>query len=179
MELLNAFSNLVIPIILVLIVSTAFIKGKTGYDDFIKGAEKGVEICVRLIPTLVGLLVAVGLLRNSGFLDRFSELVSPIASYIHFPTALVPLAIIKMFSSAAATSLLLDIYKEFGTDSFNGYLASVMLSSTETIMYLMAMYYMSVNVKHTRYTLSGALIVTIAGIAASAIITNLIFTTGS
>ena len=79
----------------------------------------------------------------------------------------MPLAVVKMFSSSAATGLLLDIYKEHGCDSYLGMAASVMLSSTETIFYTMSVYFLSVKVKKTRFTLAGALVATVAGIAAS------------
>ena len=86
---------------------------------------------------------------------------------IGFPGALVPLTIVKMFSSSAATGLLLDIYKEFGTDSRNGMIASISMACTETIFYTMSVYFMSAKVKKIRYTLAGALIATFAGLAAS------------
>lgn len=167
MSLISEISNFIIPLTLFLIAGAAFVGGKNGYDVFIDGAKDGLKVCVGLVPTLIGLLVAVGLLRNSGALDGLATLLAPVAEFIHFPTELVPLAIIKMFSSSAATSLLLDIYKEFGTDSYNGLLGSLMLASTETIMYMMSMYFMSAKVKHTRYTLPGALLVSLSGIGIS------------
>ncbi|MGN0165004.1 MAG: nucleoside recognition domain-containing protein [Lachnospiraceae bacterium] len=174
MSIISQLSNYMIPLILFLIAGAAFTCGKNGYDVFTEGAKDGLKVCVGLIPTLIGLLVAVGILRNSGALDGLANVMEPVAEFIHFPKELVPLAIIKMFSSSAATSLLLDIYKEFGTDSYNGLLGSLMLSSTETIMYMMSMYYMSAKVKHTRYTLPGALLVTISGIGISTFLVNLI-----
>lgn len=93
---------------------------------------------------------------------------------IGFPGALVPLTIVKMFSSSAATGLLLDIYKEFGTDSRNGMIASISMACTETIFYTMSVYFMSAKVKKTRYTLAGALIATFAGLAASVWLTALV-----
>ena len=94
-------------------------------------------------------------------------------AFLHFPTELVPLAIVKMFSSSAATGLLLDLYKTHGTDSVIGLAASIMLSSTETIFYTMSIYFMSVKVKKTRYTLAGALIATLVGIVASVMLAQM------
>ena len=110
---------------------------------------------------------AVGILRASGFLEFISEIIGNVTEQIGFPGALVPLTIVKMFSSSAATGLLLDIYKEFGTDSRNGMIASISMACTETIFYTMSVYFMSAKVKKTRYTLAGALIATFAGLAAS------------
>ena len=93
--------------------------------------------------------------------------IGNVTEQIGFPGALVPLTIVKMFSSSAATGLLLDIYKEFGTDSRNGMIASISMACTETIFYTMSVYFMSAKVKKTRYTLAGALIATFAGLAAS------------
>ena len=137
--------------------------GVNVYDTFIQGAKRGFWTVVRLMPTLIGLMAAVGILRASGFL----EIIGNVTEQIGFPGALVPLTIVKMFSSSAATGLLLDIYKEFGTDSRNGMIASISMACTETIFYTMSVYFMSAKVKKTRYTLAGALIATFAGLAAS------------
>lgn len=137
------------------------------YDEFVKGAKKGLFTVVKIMPTLIGLMMAVGILRASGFLDFFANFVGKVTAYVGFPPELIPLAVVKMFSSSAATGLLLDLYKEYGTDSRIGMIASIMMSCTETIFYTMSVYFMSVQVKKTRFTLSGALLATLAGIIAS------------
>jgi spore maturation protein B len=137
------------------------------YEQFLTGAKSGIKTVVEIMPTLIGLMVAVGVLRASGFLDMLTEVLGTCLSFCDFPTELLPLCIIKMFSSSGAVSLLLDIYKEYGTDSYTGLAASLLLSSTETIFYTMSVYFMSVGIKKTRYTLAGAIVSSIAGIAAS------------
>ena len=119
------------------------------------------------MPTLIGLMAAVGILRASGFLDFISVQIGRFSDLIGFPGELVPLTIVKMFSSSAATGLLLDIYKEFGTDSRLGLIASISLCCTETIFYTMSVYFMTAGIKRTRHTLAGALLATFAGLAAS------------
>ena len=86
---------------------------------------------------------------------------------IHFPSELLPLALVKMFSSSAATGLTIDIFKEYGADSYLGRVASIMMSSTETIFYTMSVYFMTAKIKKTRYTLPGALLASITGITVS------------
>ena len=86
---------------------------------------------------------------------------------LHFPSELVPVVVVKMFSSSAATSLLLDVYKNYGTDSYLGRLASILMSCSETIFYTLSIYFMTAKVKKTRYTLAGALVATLAGVVAS------------
>ncbi len=117
-------------------------------------------------------MVAVGILRASGLLDALTRLSGNWMEHIGFPSQLVPLAVVRMFSSSAATGLLLDVYEQFGTDSRIGRIASVMMSSSETIFYTMSIYFMTVKVKKTRWTLAGALVATIAGITASTILAS-------
>ena len=137
-----------------------------------KRGKKGLMTAVDILPTLAGLMVAVGILRASGLLDALTRLLGNWMEHIGFPSQLVPLAVVRMFSSSAATGLLLDVYEQFGTDSRIGRIASVMMSSSETIFYTMSIYFMTVKVKKTRWTLAGALVATIAGITASTILAS-------
>ena len=167
MQFLVFLSETAIPMLIFVIVGTGILNHQKVYEDFVQGAADGFKTVVDILPTLIGLMVAVGILRASGLLDAAAWLGAVLTDHIGFPAELVPIALVKMFSSSAATGLLLDIYKEYGTDSSLGKMASVMLSSTETIFYTMSMYFLSVKVKKTRYTLAGALTATIAGTAAS------------
>ena len=114
--------------------------------------------------------IPVGVLRGSGFLEFLAQMIGKVTQYIGFPGELVPLTIVKMFSSSAATGLLLDVYKEYGTDSYLGLVASISMSCTETIFYTMSVYFMTAKVTKTRYTLPGALLATLAGLAASVVL---------
>ena len=167
MNLILYLSEAIIPILVLLIVGNGLMHRQHVYEDFLEGAKSGIRTAVEIMPTLVGLMAAVGILRASGFLDFVSGWLGKLLAATGFPTELIPVAVVKMFSSSAATGLLLDIYKTHGTDSMLGRAASIMLSSTETIFYTMSVYFMSVKVKKTRYTLPGALVATAAGIAAS------------
>ena len=126
------------------------------------------------MPTLIGLMVAVGILRASGFLDMIADVLGKFTNVIHLPSQLVPLIIVRMFSSSAATSLVLDIFKQYGPDSVLGTITSIMMSCTETIFYTMSVYFMTAKVTKTRYTLAGALVATFAGVAASLILAGMI-----
>lgn len=128
---------------------------------------------VQIMPTLVGLMVAVGVLRASGFLSFVGRLFEGVTDHIGFPSELVPLVFIKMFSSSAATGLVLDIFKTHGPDSYIGMITSIMMSCTETIFYTMSVYFLAAKVTKTKYTLAGALISTIAGIAASVVLAGM------
>lgn len=167
MQFLMYVSDALIPILIFYIIACGLIHKKDIYEDFLSGAKDGLMTAAKILPTLIGLMTAVGVLRASGFLDFLSGLLQRLLGKIPFPAELIPVAVVKMFSSSAATGLLLDLYKEYGTDSFVGLAASIMLSSTETIFYTMSVYFMSIKITKTRYTLWGALFATLAGIAAS------------
>lgn len=173
MHFVMFLSKAAIPFIILFIVGNGLLRHQRVYEDFLDGAKSGVRTVVEIMPTLIGLMVAVGVLRASGFLDFISGLLAKGLAFMHFPTELVPVAMVKMFSSSAATGLLLDLYKTYGTDSVVGRAASIMLSSTETIFYTMSIYFMSVKVKKTRYTLAGALVATLAGIVASILLAGI------
>lgn len=174
MKILLFLSDLMIPLILFYIVGFGFLMKRNIYEDFVDGAASGLKTVVKIMPTLIGLMTGVGILRASGFLDMLGRLFGGILDRIGFSSELVPLTIVKMFSSSAATGLLLDIYKEFGTDSRSGLIASLILSSTETIFYTMSVYFIAAKVTKTRYTLPGALLATIAGTIASVILAGMI-----
>ena len=163
MKLLLYLSDFIVPVTILGIVAYGVFNKVNVYDDFIKGAKSGFFTVIKIMPTLV----AVGILRASGFLDFLSEIIGKMTAYVGFPSQLVPLAIVRMFSSSAATGLVLDIFKEYGTDSRIGLIASIMMSCTETIFYTMSVYFMAAKVRKTRYTLAGALAATLAGIMAS------------
>lgn len=173
MQLFLYLTNFIVPFIILAIVVYGILMRTNVYDNFIKGARSGFLTVIKIMPTLIGLMVAVGILRASGFLEFMSVIIGKLTVYIGFPGELVPLTVVKMFSSSAATGLLLDIYKEFGTDSRLGLIASISMACTETIFYTMSVYFMTAKIKKSRYTLTGALIATFAGLAASVVLAEL------
>ena len=174
MKLLLYVSDAIIPIFLFVILMHGVLNKRKVYEDFLDGAKDGFQTVIGILPTLVGLMCAVGVLRASGFLTDLSTLLGTIISDEIFPSALLPAAIVKMFSSSAATGLVLDIFKEYGPDSTLGKTVSLMGSCTETIFYTMSVYYMSIKVSKTRWTLAGALVATMAGLVASVILGRMI-----
>lgn len=167
MKLLLYLTDFIVPAVIFLIVTYGIMEKVKVYDEFVAGAKKGFHTVIQIMPTLIGLMVAVGVLRASGFFEFVSNLLGRLTDYIGFPSQLVPLAIVRMFSSSAATGLVLDLFKEYGTDSRIGLIASIMMSCTETIFYTMSVYFIAAKVKKTRFTLTGALLATLAGIVAS------------
>ena len=173
MKILSFFSQISIPLVFFYIVSYGMLNKCKVYEEFVKGAKDGLKTVAGILPTLIGLMVAVGVLRASGLLDVIGRGLGRITEYTGFPGELVPLTIVRMFSSSAATGLVLDIFREFGTDSRAGLIASIMMSCTETIFYTVSVYFIAAGVNKTRYTIGGALLATLAGIAASVVLAGL------
>lgn len=174
MSVLANISNIIIPVLIFYIVAYGLATKTQVYESFIKGAKEGLKTVVKITPTLIGLMIAVGVLRASGFLEFLGRWLGKVTDPLGFPGELVPLTLVKMFSSSAATGLVLDIFKSYGTDSVMGMMTSLMMSSTETIFYTMSVYYMVAKVNKTKFTLPGALIATLAGTIASVILAGMI-----
>lgn len=170
MEFLVFLSGCVIPLVFFGIIVYGLLQKVDIFDTFVEGAKDGFMTVYKILPTLIGLMVGIGVLRESGGLAALADLLSPFTALFHFPAQLVPLVIVKMFSSSAATSLLLDVYKQYGTDSYLGTLASILMSCSETIFYTVSVYYVTAKVTKTRWTLPGALFATFAGIVSSVLI---------
>ena len=111
------FSEGLIPVILLIVILSGLTARRNLYEDFTEGAKDGVRTAVKILPTLAGLMIGVGILRASGFLDFLTDGLSFLTEKIGFPSQLVPMVVVKMFSSSAATGLLLDVYSQYGTDS--------------------------------------------------------------
>lgn len=167
MRFLMYCSDFIVPLIIFGIVTYGLLERVNVYQEFIRGARNGFLTVIKIMPTLIGLMVAVGILRASGFLDFLAGCIGRFSGKIGFPGELVPLTVVKMFSSSAATGLLLDIFKQYGTDSYIGTIASISMACTETIFYTMSVYFMTAGIKKTRYTLAGGLVATFAGLVAS------------
>ena len=175
MNFLIYMSDYIVPFLILVILVYGISMNVEVYHTFIEGAENGFRTVIGIMPTLIGLMTAVGILRASGCLEFISEVLGMFTENIGFPGELVPISIVKMFSSSAATGLLIDLYKEFGADSFVGRAASIAMSCTETIFYTMSVYFLSVKIKHTRYTLAGGLLATTAGLIASVMLAGMMW----
>ncbi len=166
-NVLAHMSDVIIPILIFFIVGYGYVSKVKVYESFLEGAKDGLKIVVDIVPTLIGLLVAVGMLRASGFFELF---FGSLTEKIGLPAQLMPLLVVKMFSSSAATGLVLDIFKNSGPDSYAGTLTSILMSCTETVFYTMSVYFLAAKVTKTRYTLTGALLATLVGTAASVVL---------
>ncbi len=173
MNALAHLSEIIIPLVLFFVVGYGIVSGVKVYESFLQGAKDGLKIVVEIVPTLVGLMVGVGVLRASGFFEMLGRLLAPVTESVGLPAQLVPLLVVKLFSSSAATGLVLDIFKTSGPDSYAGMVTSILMSCTETVFYTMSVYFLAAKVTKTRYTLTGALLATLAGTVASVVLAGL------
>jgi spore maturation protein B len=171
-EALNAISLWAIPVLLVGIPLVGMIRKIKVYDVFIEGAKEGFQVAVRIIPFLVGILVAIGMFRASGAMDMVTNALRPLTTATGFPADLVPLAILRTLSGSGSLAFTTDLVKRFGPDSVIGRTAATMYGSSETTFYVLAVYFGSVGVKRTRHAipaaLTGDLVAAIAAVAVCA-----------
>lgn len=175
MKMISFISNLAMPLIILLIVTYGVKERKNVFDVFLDGAKEGVETTFKIFPTLIGLFVAIGALRSSGILDMIIYIVNPVLNFIHFPSELMPLAILRPISGSSSIAVATDIMKNFGVDSSIGKMASTIMGSTETTLYTIAIYTSCIKVKKTRYILLAALCADIVGIITSVLVYKFIF----
>ncbi|MBI2407420.1 MAG: spore maturation protein [Gemmatimonadetes bacterium] len=175
-ELANSASNWIVPLLILGIPLYAFaVKRVRVYESFIEGAKEGFTIGVRIMPYLVGILVAIGMFRASGAMDWLVWAIRPLVAWAGFPPEALPSSLMRSLSGSAAFAMSSEIFKLYGPDSFIGRLVSVIQGSTETTFYIMAVYFGAVAVRKTRYTLAASLITDASGIAAAFVITRLLF----
>src|SRR3989339_652622 len=158
MNILNAISSYAIPIIFIAIISIAYYKNIAVYDVFIVGAKDGLLTILKIIPSLIGLMIAIGVFRASGILDLIISTILPITNSLKIPSEILPLAFLRPISGSASLAIVSDIIKNYGADSFVGRVASTMMGSTETIFYTLAVYFGAIGIKNIRYTLVVALL---------------------
>lgn len=167
MQVVNFISNLAMPLIILLIATYGLIEKNKVFDDFLEGAKEGIEIVFSILPTLVGLFVAIGALRNSGILDMMIRIITPILNVIQFPSEIMPLAMLRPISGSGSIAVATDIMKTYGVDSSIGMMASIIMGSTETTLYTIAVYTSCVKIKKTRFVLVASLVADVVGMLVS------------
>ncbi len=174
----ESLSNGIILLIFFLIILGAIYKKINVFDAFIEGAKGGFETAVRIIPYLVGLLVAISLFRNSGAFDFILDGIKQVFTWLNGDTRIVdalPTALLKPLSGSGARAMMIDTLNAHGADSFAGNLASVFRGSADTTFYIVAVYFGAVSIKNTRYSVGTMLLADLAGILTSIIIAYMFF----
>lgn len=170
MKAISYISSIAMPLIILLIILYGVSEKNKVFDTFLKGAKEGLEIVIGLFPTLLGIFLAVGALRSSGIIELIVKVIEPVLNILNIPAQIMPLALLRPISGSASMAVATDIMTQYGVDSKIGLIASVIMGSTETTFYTIAIYTSSVGIKKTRYVLVAALIADIVGMIASVVI---------
>ena len=174
MKIVNYISTIAVPVVIIIIVIYGIADKKKVYDIFVEGATEGMSIVIKIFPTLLGIFLAVGVLRSSGLLEIITRAVSVFTNKVGFPSEVMPLAMLRPISGSASLAVATDIMKTYGVDSKICLITSTIMGSTETTFYTIAIYTGSIGVKKIRFVLVAALIADFVGMLTSAIVWNII-----
>ncbi len=172
---MNALSLLAIPFLLSFFPLYAATRGVKVYEEFVEGAKEGFGVILKIIPFLVAMLVAIGMFKGAGGIDLLTRALTPVLAPLHFPTDLLPLALMRPLSGSATLALLTDIIHRLGPDNIVSLMAATIYGSTETTFYVAAVYFGSVSVKQTRHAIPAGLLGDLAGVIASVAICRAVF----
>ncbi|MFJ7991470.1 spore maturation protein [Peribacillus frigoritolerans] len=172
---MTTISIWMIPILILGILLYGTLKRVPTYETFVEGGKEGISMSFSLIPFLVGMLVAISVFRASGALDFMVQSLQPLLSLLHFPSEVLPLAIIRPISGTAALGITSDLISVYGPDSFVGRLAATIQGSTDTTFYVLTVYFGAVGIKKMGDALKVGLLADLIGIIAAVIVVTLVF----
>lgn len=174
--MLDIFSNMIIPIVILCIVIYGKKQNIDIYESFVKGAIDGLKTAWSILPYIIGIFLAIGIFKSGKGIDILEWMFSPIAKLMSIPKELIGLIIIKPLSGSGALGMYNELVQRVGIDSLVEKMGSTMVGASETIFYTMAIYYGSLKIKNTRHTLTCSILSHIAGVIASVFICYLVFT---
>lgn len=168
-------AKLILPIFILIIIVYGACKKIDIYDSFLKGAKEGLITCFNIFPTILGMVFAVNIFLNSNFLYTIFSFLTPLLEHVNLPLDIIPMALLRPISGNATLSIMNSIFLNYGPDSFVGLLASTIQGSTDTTIYVLALYFSSVRITKIKHSLIGGLFADLVGITASFIVVSLLF----
>ncbi len=174
-KFLNALSLWVLPLILMIVLTVGIIKKIPIYEQFTKGAKDGFKISVKIIPYLVAIIVGISMFRASGAIEVLAQIFAPLLTKFHISSDVLPLMIVRSLSGSGALGIFSDIANNAGADAYSTKLAAVMLGSSETTFYVLAVYFGAVGITKIRYSLIIGLLADFIGIAAAVAVCAVFF----
>ena len=156
-----------IPFLIFFIIMNSFRERRKTFEEFVKGAKSGVEIIIDLFPTLIGLFVAINMLRVSGVIDFLAEIFAPILSLIGIPSEILPIAVLRPISGSSTVAVATELMKQYGVDTKLGLIISTIMGSTETTINTISIYSRGKNYRNTWKVLIVALLGDLLGIVSS------------
>jgi len=172
---MQQLTSLIIPLLILCIIGYGLFKKVAVYEEFVDGAKDGFNIAVNIIPYLVAMLFAIAIFRASGALDFILILLTPLANFLGFPAEVIPMGIIRPLTGSGSVGVLAELINTHGEDSIIVKIAAVMFGSTETTLYVIAIYFGAIKIKNTTYALQAGLIADFAGFIAAIAVTYLYF----
>ncbi len=149
---MSVISKMIVPLVLALTGLGMFFSKKDLFSEFTSGAGEGMKTAVGLLPTLIALVCAISMFNSSGAADALAKFLAPIGVKIGIPSEIIPLILVRPLSGGASTALIADIFEKYGADSFAGRCASVIAGSSDTLLYIISVYFGAVGVKKIRFT---------------------------
>jgi spore maturation protein B len=174
-HLLELLSTWAVPLVVAAVPAVALVRGVKVYPAFVAGAREGFETAVRIIPPLVAIVVALGMLKASGATDAVGHLLAPVTARLGVPSSVVPMFVVRPLSGGAALGVVGDVLRTEGADSYAGRLVSVMAGSTETTFYVLAVYMGAVGITRYRQALPAGILADLVGFAASVVVVRAVF----
>lgn len=168
-------SNLIIPLMVLIIIVYGIIKKVNIYDEFLNGATESFGMIIKIFPCFLAMILGINIFLKSGVLNLFLDLLGPILKHLNFPSSIFPMALMRPISGSSTLAILNNLFALYGPDSFIGRLGSVIQGSTDTTFYVVTLYFGSVGIKKIRYALWAGLFADLVGIVMSLVIVNLIF----
>ena len=168
-------SKIIIPVFILIIIFYGVAKKIDIYDSFLNGAKEGLMTCFNIFPSILAMVFAVNIFLDSNFLSTVFSFLTPALSKFNVPIDIIPMALLRPISGTASMSIMNDIFKNFGPDSFAGLLASTIQGSTDTTIYVLALYFSSIKITKIRHALYNGLFADLIGITVSFIVVALLF----
>lgn len=172
---MSTISKFIIPLFVLFVIFYGFKKKVLIYDTFLEGAKEGLITAFHIFPSIVAMVFAINIFLNSGILETFFNVLSPVLQIFHIPLSILPMAFVRPISGTASLAIMNDIFVKLGPDSFAGRLASVIQGCTDTTIYVLALYFGSIKINKTRHALSTGLFADFMGILASFVIVSILF----
>ncbi len=174
-QVLGTISLWAVPAFLLLIPLYGAVKKVKVYESFVEGAKGGFQMALRIIPYLVAILVAVGMLRGAGGIDLIARWLDPVLRRVGFPVEILPLAILRPLSGSGSLGVVTELVQVHGPDSFIARLAASAYGSTETTFYVLAVYFGAVGIKRTRHAVLSGLVADLVSLIAAIVVCRVVF----
>jgi len=168
-------AQLVLPLLILFIIAFGLMKKVAVYEEFVEGGKEGFATAVKIIPYLVAMLFAIAMFRASGAMEILLSIIAPVFSLLGIPAEVLPMAVVRPLTGSGSVGILAELIQTHGADSLIVKVAATMFGSTETTLYVLAVYFGAVNISKTRYAIKAGLIADFSGFIAAVIVCTIMF----